>query len=472
MNTATGYDIGHPVAKPETTAGNRTSGLHPSSLAAQDPAILEIQNTITGETLSSQAAIGNDYGKAMALRMEARQSIAKGTPLYTCPTCGVPVYLVSRKDARKFFFRHLREDGRCSAQTRGKMSENEISARKYLGAKESLAHIQLKAIVAESLLCDPRFRNVQIESVLKGLDRTSWRKPDVQATYNGIPIAFEIQLSTTFLRVIAERRAFYQREGGLLVWIFKTFDTNCARLTQDDIFFSNNRNVFLASAETLEASRRAGKFMLDCRWAEPYFQDGELKTRWCGRLTKFDELEIDRERQRLFCYDYDREAQALQPAGDGKALRLEFETFWLSRSSGDPWDQDTWNVLRKKFNERGVRLPIEPNWGGAPAHLLNALYSAREGRAVGWRFGQLIQVALWVAAKHKNALRAFLHALNVYGRTEQIFLEDTEGKWPRLLKSCEPDLLANIPDQESERRFGGLVHFLFPELRIGDGHDI
>lgn len=29
-----------------------------------------------------------------------------------CPLCGVPVYLVSRKEKRKFFFRHVLEDGR------------------------------------------------------------------------------------------------------------------------------------------------------------------------------------------------------------------------------------------------------------------------------------------------------------------------------------------------------------------------
>ena len=166
------------------------------SLAVQAPEITEVQNMETGDLIPAHVAIGADYGNAMALRMALKQSIAEGSPLYTCPICGVPVYLVSRKEERRFFFRHQVEDGRCPARTRGDMSEEEINARKYNGAKESQAHIRMKEIIAESLRCDPRFSDVKEETVLKSRDRASWRKPDVQAIYEGRPVAFEIQLST------------------------------------------------------------------------------------------------------------------------------------------------------------------------------------------------------------------------------------------------------------------------------------
>jgi len=109
-------------------------------------------------------------------------------------------------------------------------------ARKYNAAKESRAHIRLKEIIADSLRYDSGFSEVETEKVWRGMDRTKWRKPDVQALWKGkIRIAFEIQLSTTFLHVIAERRNFYRQEGGLLCWIFKSFDQAEARMTQDDI---------------------------------------------------------------------------------------------------------------------------------------------------------------------------------------------------------------------------------------------
>ncbi|WP_407066812.1 DUF6035 family protein [Extensimonas sp. H3M7-6] len=40
-----------------------------------------------------------------------------------------------------------------------------------------------------------------------------WRRPDVQAKFGDLRMAFEIQLSTTYIRVIAERQEFYLREG-------------------------------------------------------------------------------------------------------------------------------------------------------------------------------------------------------------------------------------------------------------------
>lgn len=438
------------------------------SLAVPIPEIAEVLDMRTGELIPSHVAIGSDYGKAMALRMSLRQSIAEGSPLCACPLCGIPVYLVARKEARKFFFRHLMEDGRCAARTRGVLSEAEINARKYNGVKESRDHIRMKEIVAESLRCDPRFSSVKIEAVMKNRDRTAWRKPDVQAIYEGIPVAFEIQLSTTFLRTIAERRVFYQREGGLLVWIFKTYDAERARLTQDDIFYCNNRNIFLVSEATLEASRASGKLILDCRWAEPFIADGRLGSRWSGRLVDFVDLTNDRERQRVFFFDYDHAALALK-VGDGQALRQEFEMFWLSRRNHDPWDPEAWNRLRNKFGARGIVLPIEPNWGGAPSHFLNSLYSAREGRSVGWRFSKLVDVAHRIADGHKKLLPAFCHALEVYDRMEQILLEDPEGTWRGKVESFRLLREANSPEYEPDRRFDALVDFLFPELG-GGGH--
>ena len=440
--------------------------MSPSSLAVLIPEIAEVLDLRTGEMVSSHVAIGSDYGEVMALRMALRQAIAEGTPLYACPLCGVPVHLVARKEARRFFFRHLIEDGRCPARTKGMLSEAEINARKYDGVKESRDHIRMKEALAESLRCDPRFSGVKVEAVMKSQNRTGWRKPDVQALYNGIPVAFEIQLSTTFLRTIAERRVFYQREGGLLVWIFKTYDAERARLMQDDIFYCNNRNVFLVSDATLEASREAGKLILDCRWTEPCYEDGRLGSRWGGRLVDFGDLIIDRERQRVFLFDYDQAALALR-VGDGQALRQEFERFWLSRHNHDSWDPDDWGLLRKKFGVRGIELPIEPNWGGAPSHLLNALYSAREGRSVGWRLRKLVDVAHRIADGHKKLLPAFCHALVVYERMKQIRLEDPEGTWGRKVESFRSHREADTPEYGAETRFDALVDFLFPELGRG-----
>ena len=39
-----------------------------------------------------------------------------------------------------------------------------------------------------------------------------------------VSVAFEIQMSTTHLNVIAARKLFYLKEGGLPFWVFALFD--------------------------------------------------------------------------------------------------------------------------------------------------------------------------------------------------------------------------------------------------------
>ena len=62
------------------------------------------------------------------------------------------------------------------------------------------------------------FSDVVVEGRWTGAFSGEWRRPDVRAVFEGIPVAFEIQLSTTYINVIAQRREFYRREGGLLFW--------------------------------------------------------------------------------------------------------------------------------------------------------------------------------------------------------------------------------------------------------------
>lgn len=90
----------------------------------------------------------------------------------------------------------------------------------------------------------------------------------------GIPIAFEVQLSTTYLNVTAQRREFYRQEGGLLFWVFSQFSMDARRLTQDDVFYNNNRNAFVLTSETRDRSVRQKRFMLECVWAEPTADGG------------------------------------------------------------------------------------------------------------------------------------------------------------------------------------------------------
>ncbi len=200
-------------------------------------------------------------------------------------------------------------------------------------------------------------------------------------------------------------------------------------------------------------------------------ESGKIETRWAGRLAAFGEMEIDRERLRVFLYDYDRQAEALRDGAvdQDQSLRQEFEEFWLPRYTSDPYDQHAWGRLRTKFRERGIILPSEPN--RRPVLLLNALYSARAGHPVGWRYRKLVEVAHCIADRHKDLLRAFRHALAVYGRAEQIRAEDKEEKWRKKAQAYKPLLANNTPEYKPDRSFDALVEILFPELGWSETQD-
>ena len=61
--------------------------------------------------------------------------------------------LVRTKDRRFHFRHHTDEDGtrNCPISTRGEFSADQINKMKYNAAKESTAHLRLKAIIRDSL---------------------------------------------------------------------------------------------------------------------------------------------------------------------------------------------------------------------------------------------------------------------------------------------------------------------------------
>jgi hypothetical protein len=438
------------------------SSIPHSILCVDDPEIREVFILETGEHLSAQEAIGSDYDKLEKLRMELAESVASDNPKYLCPICHIGIYLVCspHNDKKRFYFRHRYENGNCPAITRSDMSKEEIEARKYNGVKESPAHFRLKHIVAESLARDPDFSNIQIEKVWKGQDRTTWRKPDVQAIWKGtLPVAFEVQLSTTFLHVIAERRLFYKAEGGLICWIFKSFDKISAKMTQDDVFFNNNHNLFLVSEETLKTSKEQQSLILDCHWSEPIEVNGEISKLWNSRFTKFSELSQDLEKQRIYLFDYDKQKQLLIGETNSDSLKQRFEKWWCSYSDADPYDS-VWHSFKSEFRNENIYIPEYPNQIN---HLLNALYSAKMGKAVGWKYPKLISVAHCVADKYKSILQIFRVALYVYKRAGQIMAEDRTGKW--LKKSQEFRKEIHTEDSyKMDTKFDDIILFLFPEL--------
>lgn len=78
------------------------------------------------------------------------------------------------------------------------------------------------------------------------------------------------------------------------------------------MFFNNNRNAFVVTQATRDASVQQGRFMLDCIWAEPTLMgNADLQRRVVG----FDDLTLERESQRAYYFDFDRSTGRSARAG-------------------------------------------------------------------------------------------------------------------------------------------------------------
>jgi hypothetical protein len=446
--------------------------VEPSAFATpvDAPEITEIIDLRVGQIVNSRQFIARHrYDELIATRVEMREALKRQVPSHTCPICGIPVYLVASPNKR-FFFRHLSEDGSCPAITRSELTEDQIRARKYHGLKESEAHKRIKRLIERSLRADPSFETETIAQEKRwkaAHDPSKWRKPDVQASSSEGRFAFEAQLSTTFLDVVVSRRVFYQSEGALLVWVLGYFTPDYRRMTTDDLLFSNNSNIFVVDDETVSVSERNSRFHLRCFYRRPQFLDGKRSEDWHEAIVAFSELTKELGRQRIFHFDFDAANERLALLDDQK-LRDEFVAFWMddlsARYETRPERIAQWRELRKQFEGRRIEIPAYPTEDGSFRTMMLGMLSAREGRAVGWQFGPLIQAAHQLAQGHPENLMSFGYALDQFDHKKTIIDQDKSGKWERRCERNRERIRNRDPAILPRTDWLPALSFLFPEV--------
>jgi hypothetical protein len=409
----------------------------------------------------------------------------RGEPRVVCSVCGTPVYLVSTPD-KAFFFRHTIEDGSCPAQTRGKWSQEQIRAMKYQGARESDAHRRIKALIARSLDADSRMSDVHAEKTWRSVkDPAAYRRPDVSAQFKEVRLAFEAQLSTTFLDVVVRRREFYRSEGAVLIWILPRFDPNDRRIMEDDILFMNNSNVLVVNEATTAASEAARRCFFLCFYREPYIDGVVQRECWRERRVALDELTLDAKDQTAYWFDFDaaektaetrcaeiaRARQAafelqLQLKQDG--LREDVFAFWSRNGGWDDCDDDQdeqWTALRRRLAASGVEAPDHhKHAGGEFRTAVSALLSAKEGKPVGFAYNKLIEVAHCLAGSHRQLLLPFGWALNAYGTQAIVNEQDRTNKWKEKTHRIRVAIENDEPEYKTETTWSDVLQFLFPPI--------
>jgi len=427
----------------------------------------------TGEAVTVDQVLGDaDYGTVVGdYRMRMQLEGLDGTYRYICPQpecCDQMVLKKVRsqdKDPFRFYFKHRHNENVCAGTEH--LSAREICALKFNGAKESADHFAFKRRIVESIEADPTFEKPETEK--RWVDDTNgkWRQPDVQVKRGGERIALEVQLSTTFLHVIAERRKFYRDTGGRLIWLFRDLNILAYRQAEDDIFYANNWNAFRITDQAVEQSCREHRLALECGWFEPVIRSEGITFEERKKQIYFDELKFDVGKNGVpRAYFFDTEAARERAERIGRTLPLvrRFETYWLK----EKFNADEWRSLREGFSAQGVSLPEYPHT--APfEQLLHVLYSVKHGRMVDYGYTQapFLDLAHHVFDRRKGFMRVFEHAMETYGRTA---LLTSEKNYPRFeAKAVGPNgYRRKIADRDPayvlDPSLHGVVAFLFPEL--------
>lgn len=253
-----------------------------------------------------------DNDEAVLLRRELRTANREGKPIFVCAICSTKLELrCSNRSFQNtgkyfFFFKHYKDCSECPIKTDSQLSRDELLARKYKNTKESLPHIELKnklgAIIEQ--FHSPKELSIDSKFYLDKSGNGERRKPDVYAVINEREYAFEIQLNTTFLSVIEEREAFYERNEVTILWIFKDFplEDKDQRLTQKDIYVPNRFNAFVLDDEMLELSMREEKLQLRVYYKTFYIDDWEISSKWNTEIISINELKYG-EDFKPFYYD-------------------------------------------------------------------------------------------------------------------------------------------------------------------------
>lgn len=294
-------------------------------------------------------------------------------------------------------------------------------------------------------------------------------------------MAFEIQLSSTFLSEIVERREFYRKQGALLVWIFQHFVRHEPKLTQLDIFYPNNLNAFVVNPTSLKKSMESKSFHMECHWAEPVLSDDlTIDEALNSEFVAFKNLTLNQPNQHAFHFDYAQHKQALQKQieienhrlekakaeeeGKNIYLRNAAEAF-VEYCSGTKWpNANSSEMIKLRESCRGLKMPIPEDMYPINT-LVQSIASLKQGKVVGFGYYKLLQVANHMAQNNSSLLLFFTVAAEVYKKKAVLEREDWKQTWYKKKEAIwNKAKKAQGVYVMADEQYRALIFMLFPEL--------
>ncbi|WP_077923862.1 DUF6035 family protein [Spirosoma sp. 209] len=285
------------------------------------PSVLDCE---TGEEVFAGPFFNQDEAVIFEIRRQLEDAIRnRRDPKYKCYYCNQLIKIRGKAEnetkLKRMHFAHQWDSDDCPIKTSQALTQQQIRAIKYNGQKESKLHERTKELVAASLesnrLTGKGITEVATETVRRDTSGLlTWRKPDVSAVYDSRQVVFEIQLSTTFLSVIADREYFYQQNQTFIIWIFKFFsdEFDKQRFTEKDVFYGNNQNAFVFDGEAINESKRQQDLILKCLYREPYRSGQQIAYRWQERFVGLHDLTFDDKTYKVFLFDVEGATKSIK----------------------------------------------------------------------------------------------------------------------------------------------------------------
>lgn len=356
--------------------------------------------------------------KALRFKQAIADARSKGSEPFHCPRCGGGVYL-SRSPKRRFFFKHSHDERFCSYQLPPKERAQFIEDMEYRAVRESALHVAMKNEIANCLLLDDLFDDVQIQKrYVSSLDSSKYKIPDVSAKIGEISVVFEAQINNTFFQVAQRLRAFYQNEGACLAWIMPYFDPHSAKTVQEDVIIQQADTAFVVDEETMAATAESGLFTLK---AYSYL----AKTaRWAEQMVTFADIILDQRRGII-------RVEPPPPPDRRKELQ-EVALLMTDADHTIDWSRydSAWRHLCELASDHDIALDTIGMTTGLRT-LIRATQSAILGRPYGWNYDHLIQIAHHLSDYDWISLGTFLKIVTKAGHDEILHAYGDQEKWAR-----------------------------------------
>lgn len=305
-------------------------------------------------------------------RTELEKAIYLRRPMYVCKYCGQMVKISGRKTERGLarFFSHLRDSDDCDYKTTTGRTRREINREKYARCNEGERHKFLKAEIANYLERTNGVTNVRTENTIKGNHPIlKWRRPDIIADYRGQEVVFELQLSTTFVSVIAERDLFYRLNQKYIIWV-SNFDeqgehVDLTNMMVKDIYYNNRMNLFIFDLDAQRKSEELGELVLKCNWITPdgnwQYPNGNTSDKLGGKYIRLSDLKFDNT-YKPYYEDAEQAYYAAHPEFKIKVVSIEEENKEILAELDRQWEEEiSREETEQKKTEEKIQEIIEDN---------------------------------------------------------------------------------------------------------------